>query len=655
MKYLGIDLGTANTYIYGYDGFATPAPVILSGSSDTHGSISTVVMYENGRPALAGNIAEAEYFSQPGLRAKRRLAAQFKPEIATGSAEALAATTDFLALLRKSFPEGTLAGCEAITVGMPALAREDFRVNMRACFQKAGWPCPEFCRESDAALVSCLQAGSLHMEDIDRKSLILDFGGGTCDYTSLEKLDALQSGGDVLYGGRLFDDLFYQAFCRANPGLGESLAKSPYAWHARWLECRAQKEKFSDFIASEREGAITLRITWHDAKAARHEAYLLDYNLERFLLDAEAYAASAELLSLLAPYAMRGGLSSLARDLLAGRTVGLITWLRQILESVQARREVAKVVLTGGSSRWFFARDLAREIFNAARVVKSQRGYEDIAFGLALFPFLRDSQKRASALLGERAGDFSGRMVRKAAELVKRYAAKVAAMCGERIVSRDIMPVLEAASKGGWTAAKLEADFRTNIQADRDLLEIARANSHELRIRVQEEINFAFRAWLGENGVPLAPAFDFSAGAIGEDFFNGVSVKISRLDALNLMNFTLQNILPFIAGVSTAGVIAHSGEPVSTVVGGGAVFGATWLLARAAPSFLANRKLPAFILNESNRKKIAEKNRRHIEEILLAAFTDSLASLGPEIERRINESLKATLAGLTALNQAKVS
>lgn len=653
MNTLGIDLGTASTYIYGTKNGNQPEPLVMEPLTDAAGSAATVTLYEDGAPLLAGNVAEAEYYSQPQLQAGRRLASQFKPEIGLGDAEALNAATDFLRLVREALPEGSLAGDTVLTVGMPALAREDFRIRLGRCFLDAGWPQPEFTRESDAALVSCLQTGSIHVNDLRRKTLILDFGGGTCDFTTVESLDVLQNGGDLLYGGRLFDDLFYQAFCRANPDFATEGPQSPFAWHAHWLECRAQKEIFSKHIAANRDGSISLRIVWHDANGRPREAWLRDYDRNAFLTDAENYQASPELIGLLAPYATRGGLSGDARDLLAGRVTGLITWLRNILASVERRREVAKIILTGGSCRWFFVEELAQEIFQAADLVASQRGYEDIAYGLAMYPLLTSAAERTARLLNESVGEFAGQALKRINSLIEKQARAIAALCSERIVSRDIMPVLEAAQKDGASAAELEDRFSENIRNDAELRQIAESRSESLRREIEQELNYEFRNWLRANGVPLAPEFDFPARAVGQDFFKEINIRVSRLYSLDLMGFTLQNILPIIAATATAGVIIHAGEPVSAAVGGGAAFGATWLVAKVAPRFLENRRLPPFMLNESNRKKIVEKNRAHIEEVLENSFAEFRRQMAGEIERRFHETLSAMLASLTALNQVK--
>lgn len=653
MKYLGMDLGTANTYIYGVSGDFLPRPLVMPGISDSGGSIATVVMYENGVPALAGNVAEAEYYSHPDMQRKRRLASQFKPEIALGNDDALAATTDFLRLVRESLPTGAIERDTVVTVGMPALAREDYRLNMRRCFADADWPRPEFVRESDAALVSCLQSGILDADDIGRKSLIVDFGGGTCDFSSVERLDVLQNGGDILYGGRLFDDLFYQAFCRANEDLAMS-EPSPFAWHDHWLECRRQKEIFSDFIGADANGRMSLRLLWHDARGGKHEAFLHDYGLDEFVRDAENYTASADLLRILTPYRDRAGLSQDARDLLAGRQVGLLTWLRHMLEGVERRREVSLVIFTGGSSRWYFVRQLAEEIFPAARCVHSLRGYEDIAFGLAVFPELSAAHARAETTLRQQMRSFIASSTVLVGELVEKHARGVARLCAKRIVERDMMPILEAAQGKDLTAAMLDAEMTAAIAADGALAPIAQNSANDLHKEIQSGLNVRFHRWLKENGVPLAPGFEFPAAALGQDFFRGISVKISRLDSINLMTFTIQNLLPLLAGTAAATAIAHTAEPISTALGGGAAFGLTWLMGRAAPKVLENRKLPSFILNERNRTRIAESNQKHIEEELLKSFSGLKEQMMADSERRIAAALDATLGSLSALNQARV-
>lgn len=687
MKIIGIDLGTTNTYLYGSNTSPDsasgseqeqPHALILPLISDDSGSIATVVLYEHGQPYLAGNIAESEFFANVDKQASRMLASQFKPEIAQGTPDAMRAMTDFLRLILAALPEGTLEANTGIYVGMPSLAREDFGINLGNCFTQAGWPRPVFVRESDAALVSCLQSGTLDLDDVERKCVILDFGGGTCDYTTVESMDVLQNGGDILYGGRLFDDMFYEVFCAHDEMFARMSPKSSFAWYVHWVECRAQKEKFSDYLrtceAAGNRGfgsaavvesraipeksdpqcsGFSLHAAWYLPDGQRQETFVHDYDRDIFIRDAENYSASPQMLTILAEYAGRGGLSAQARDLLAGRRIGLISWLRSILDRIDRRGDVAKIVLTGGSSRWPFVKEIAIQMFPGAECVHSRRSFEDIAFGLALFPLLLASRDRVRKLLDEKIAEFTLKATNTARDLMRKQSGSLVRLCSDRIVSHDVMPALEAAQKSKMTVEELEKSFTDNIKNDSALLEIAREKSNTLREEIQDNLNFAFRNWLRENGVLLVPRFVFPAQAIGQEFFNTVSVKISRLDSLNLMKFTLTTILPLLVGGTTAVTIAHSLEPVSTVAGGGLAFGVTWLLARTAPKLLEKRKLPSFLLTESNRKKIADKNREFIEKSLSSALAEVEANMEVEIERRLRNVMTSMLGRLTVLNQVK--
>lgn len=664
MKIIGIDLGTSNTYVYLNDAPDegenlypdVPKPLLLPFLGDDGGSMATAVLYEDDKPILIGNVAQSEFYVNLEARPKRRLATQFKPEIAGRTPEAMTAMTDFLRLLREALPPELLAGDVRVYAGMPSLSREDYALNLGDCFLAAGWPKPLFARESDAALISCLQSGVLSAADVDNGSLILDFGGGTFDYTRVENLDALQSGGDVLYGGRLFDDLIYQAFCRHNEDFARDAPDSPYAWYVHWVECKRQKEIFSDFLReSPPDAATTLRIVWYDENENRRDAFLRDYTREAFTRDAEDYSPTPEILEILEPYRKRGGLSSWARDLLAGRSAGLLAWARTILENAESRASINAVILTGGSSRWFFMEEIARSVFPGAKILQSRRGFEDIAFGLALFPLLEASSRRAKTLLGGDLDAFAVKASALAKNLVEKEIRAVTAQCAERIAALDVLPALETAQKNGASAEELERAFSANIAADAGLKRIVEEKSAALREKIGEELNFAFRRWLKENGVFMAPPFEFSSRRLGEDFFETVSVKISRLDTLNLMNFTLKKIIPTLTGIAAAGVIAHAGEPVSAIVGGGLAGGGAWVLARLAPGFLARRKLPSFFLNETNRRKIVAKNREYIEKTLTAALEDTWKHLGAEIETVLRDSLTRMVGKLTVLNQVRIN
>lgn len=665
MKIIGIDLGTSNTYLYvsrlsesgGHAALEPPKPLVIPKIADDTGSVATVVMYEDDKPFLIGNLAESEFYANIEARPRRRLESQFKPEIAGGDARAMRAMTDFLTLLRRSLPEGTLSDEPAIYVGMPSLSREDYKVNLSACFQSAGWPSASFARESDAALVSCLQSGVIEIDDLSQKCLILDFGGGTCDYTTLENTEILQNGGDLLYGGRLFDDLFFQIFLERDPEFARGVPDSPYEWFVHWIECKRQKENFSDhFYGSDAksDAALTLRALWYDRAGKRHDSYARDYSRNDFIKAAENYRASKGALEILAPYKDRGGVSEIARDALEGRRIGLISWLKTILENISPRNALRKAILTGGSSRWFFVRETVSELFPNALCLSSARGFEDIAYGLALYPMLLESRERTKRLIDEQLPSFSRKVVSMALEIVDRQTEEIVRLCADRIVEADVMPTLETAADESMSIEEIETRCAENIKNDEKLPLIVDEIGGQLREKISKELDFALTKWLRDNGVLLVPNFRFPAEAIGMDFSENVGVKISRLDALNITRLAITKILPALTATAAGGAIIYSGEALSTIVGGSLAFAATWALSKTAPSFLEKRKLPKFFLNEKTRRKIAEKNRYYLEQGLRNSLKDARTKMADEIERRLKNALEEMLTKLSVLNQVKV-
>ena len=283
----------------------------------------------------------------------------------------------------------------------------------------------------------------------------------------------------------------------------------------------------------------------------------------------------------------------------------------------------------------------------------SRRTYEDIAYGLALYPVLSESHAAVRALLGEKIETFADQACEVVRNIVAKHATFAVRLCTERIVDRDIMPVLEEARKVQKTVEQLERAFVENIQNDAGLLAVIREKTEALREEIQYELQQRFRAWLRRNGVPLAPRFEFPARALSNDFFDAISVKVSRLAFLNIMDFMASAVLPGIAAYAVAGAIAHTGEAVSAVLGGGAAFMGVWGLGKVAKGFLWKRKLPRFFLTETNRRKIVEKNKAYIEAALGKAFADVQAGLADDAERRLRHALASMLSRLTVLNQVR--
>ena len=656
MKILGIDLGTSNTYVYGaHKSSAAPHPVILPRVSAPDGCVETAILYEDGSPLLIGHLAESEYYANARMRPRRELRCQFKPEIGEENAWAARWMTDFLHMLRKELPQDTLEPDSQIYVGVPSRTRESFGINLSQCFKDAGWPAPSLIKESDAAMISCLQSGAIELDDLEHSLLILDFGGGTCDFTLAENSEILQCGGDRLLGGRLFDDLLFQLFCRHNPDLLDQIQADGCEYYVHWVLCKAEKERFSKILQQDVNNAVSLHLSWFDAQGKQKHAYLHDLTWQQVVSAAESYTASGSLLDMLRQYANRGALGAVAEDMLQGRQVGLISWFKDILYEIRRQKSIDKVILTGGSSGWFFAREAVRDVFGTDNIVMSPRTYEDIAFGLALYPMLLNTHLRIKTLLEEQSEDFCSRVSDLTQGIFEKHTKMAAKTCAERIAVRDILSVLESAQEARKTVEAIEREISEKIQNDTGLLTIVQERTEAARKEIEKELRLQFNRWLRENGVYLAPRLNFSAHTLSTNFFDAVQVKVSRLTLLNTMDVMAVAVLPGVAAFAIGEkMLLTTGEPISAVLGGAAAFAGTWALGKFGKKFLQRQRLPKFLLNEKNREKITAKNREYIEEILGQAFQEIRQDLMEDARSKIRYALKALLQRLTVLNHIRV-
>ncbi len=431
------------------------------------------------------------------------------------------------------------------------------------------------------------------------------------------------------------------------------MPKSPFAYYAHWVECKNQKELFSRIVSDEKAAKASLLLPWYDRKGERFEAWVNDYGRDDFVANAEHFVATDELQAILSAYRNSGGLGVNASELLAGKEIALIGWLHGLLENVADRGQIEKVVLTGGSSRWFFVLDAAKRFFPAASVVRSGRDYEDIAYGLALYPALAVARERARELLDGKMEAFCAKETDEVRKLLASAADRLIIDSARRITERDIMPVLEGAKENRPTLQELEDAIDKSIREDGDLYVMFRRAGQNLAGEIRRKVDGDFKHWLVENGVPLTAGIQIPDEAVNLDFFDGLATGILRPEDLD--KFLVTRLLPLIGGLTAAGLIAHTLEPVSTIIGGGAVFGGTWLLGRYAPFVMRNRKIPAFMLGDRIRPKITAKITRHIEEHLHKAFDRLEENLATEIGKRLRASLESMIANLGIFNQIVVS
>lgn len=388
---IGVDFGTANSY------FATSSSNVsdvITWNSAGSTILETAVCYGKDKKVFSiGQKALADYIFRPkeeGLSIKY----WFKPEIAEDE-EAKQAAIDFIKAAisyqegenRALFPDSA-----DVILGCPSNSPESFKKTLSHCFLQAGMKqTPEIVSEPVGALIALLNQQQIDLSLISEGILVVDMGAGTCDLTVFRGLTSDQSWGDSCYGGRLFDDLFYQLFLKYHPD-AELLKKLPSqnAFYLQSVACRKEKEDFSDDIntqlargvPSDSVRYITQPINTHNLGTS--QCFPITY--KDFVEAAENYKPSDLMCS------MFPGDSIFSKELLkikqSEKGKNLIEWFRELLTEDDHLKGIKKVILAGGSCRLPFVKEVIEEVLKDKKVMISvpPRPFELIATGLAALP-----------------------------------------------------------------------------------------------------------------------------------------------------------------------------------------------------------------------------------------------------------------------------
>ena len=517
IRVTAMDLGTSNTCVTHCEG--GPVSVLRPEgwqNSALGGAIPTLVLYRDEAPFLIGAAAELE-FGEADKQERQRysLRSQFKPDIAVRP-EARRWMEDFLRLLRSRVePQGRLL------VGIPCQAENHYQQILRQCLHAAGWEDARFLREPMGAIIHYIATGVLPPSLAARGVLTVDFGGGTCDLAVLRRADVTSRHGDMLYGGRLFDDLFYQLLLERNPHLEQQLRREGNAYYVHWVACRRAKEDFSTAMQEDRTSPVTVRVRWSrwDGRtASESSAYIEDLDWSTFLTRAGNYAASEELLRALRQHQDRAELSARAQGLLAGKRVDLISWFEEILlttlnavrqEGAGALADMPQVLLTGGSSAWPFVQDLVRQTLgDRARILVGDEPYADISKGLAQYHVLAEHLREGRAALQQELPAFMEERIRRHAirNTLESGARRLLEELEDFVRTVILLPEFRRYREEGGSLRRLMENIATAMQREdprlRTLLEDALSR---LARRVAEACRTELKAWFREKGIPIVP------------------------------------------------------------------------------------------------------------------------------------------------------
>jgi molecular chaperone DnaK (HSP70) len=215
---IGIDFGTTHTHV-------SIGSAISKESRSFGKGWPSAVLYWNGDYSGCGDEALEEFvdYAHDG---HYDLRVNFKPEIEHDK-EAGETAALFLREITHDIPDKTSM---KTLVGVPAGASEGFKDALKK-LMSADFGDVETISEPLGALVNFQESGRLPNRELIDDLLVIDFGGGTCDfaYTRGGKVHSVPLEKGNYYGGRLFDDMFFQWWEESNPSEAQQCPESDKA------------------------------------------------------------------------------------------------------------------------------------------------------------------------------------------------------------------------------------------------------------------------------------------------------------------------------------------------------------------------------------------------------------------------------------------
>jgi len=661
---LAIDFGTTNTYFS-----KCPAdqisPVGIDFGTGRDG-LPTAILYRGDREPLVGEPALHEYGeASPEERAGYQLRTQFKPDIVE-SREAAKAATDFLRVVVLQAQRQHIAldptKCDVIC-GVPSESQTPFRTKLSQITRAAGYGDVRLVDEPKGALLHHLWHKDFSPEEARRGILVIDFGGGTCDFALLQSLQVTHSWGNMELGGRLFDDLFFQWFVEQNPGALKAMEKAGDAYYVHSYLCREVKEFFSLTMARDRTETIN--------KSVGHYGSLKGMTWAGFLDRARQYAPSPTFVRHLQDMGLR---TDRLRNESAGANpksescpIDLIEWFRTSLaqglsEQAVDTSQISRVILAGGSSQWPFVPDVVTEMLGVERssLLRSDRPYAVIAQGLSILPALQKKFDETRDKLRSDLPEFCRTRVRPLVERVTdSYVAGVAADVTSELFDKAIRPTLEQFRQQGGSTRALRESIADEVKAHEGRLrEIIEDRMQTLRRGLPGQLNEMLKAWFASYGLSVGekPIQEAQQVSVTEEMIQPMSP--------DLYGAVMETVGWFVVALATtAGAAILGGGGLHLLAAGPAGWIAGAVLS-AVVAFLAVRygiarakeiaetwNAPAWLAKNVLLPSRIARMRTDFQQRLQKTLRRETAALQTQLEEKIGEVTERQIDGLSEIAQ----
>jgi len=649
---LAVDFGTTNSYYCKCPADQT-SPVGVDFGIGKDG-IATAILYRGDKAPLVGDSALNEFGETPvNLRSSWSLRTQFKPDIAT-SEEAYKNAEDFLRTV--------IAQCQKLHIdidpekrevifGAPSESESLFTTKLSEIAKAAGYGDIKIVDEPIGAMLYHLWHKDFSPAESQKGVLFVDFGGGTCDFAFLCRLEVRHSWGDFELGGRLLDDLFFQWFLEKNPSALGELKQNGDIFYVHSYLCREAKELFSRTMARDR--------TEHVNKFIGRYGSISDMTWDQFNQRAANYIPSE---------VFKGYLQEIGNKSLKltnpKQKINLLDWFRNCLtRGLQEKNinisDIKRVILAGGSSQWPFVSDIISDVLHIDKsaITRSDRPYVVISEGLSILPALKQKLRSTRKILKDDLLEFCEKKIRLwVKEKTEAIATSLIGDITSKFFDAKIKPVLNDFQQNGGSVASLKNNISLEAKSfESDMRKIVEERMSILTSGLSEQLTKLIVEWFASYGL-----------SIGDDRVNreaSMSMEIDGKEFVpNLYSGMLELMSWFTAGVITtivasicggSGLALISSGPIGWIIG--AVLAAvvsvlslrygvkkakqiaeTW----NSPSWLTKR-----ILTESKITKARNKFKSHLETIL----SENLDKLQSDFELRVHEIVENQIEALSEI------
>jgi molecular chaperone DnaK len=651
---LAIDFGTTNTYFS-----KCPAdqisPVGIDFGTGRDG-LPTAILYRGDREPLVGEPALHEYGeASPEERKGYQLRTQFKPDIVE-SPEAAKAATDFLRVVVQQAQRQHIAldpTRHDVIFGVPSEAQDDFRMKLSQIARAAGYGDVRLVDEPKGALLHHLWHRDFSPEEARRGILVIDFGGGTCDFALLQSLQVTHSWGDMELGGRLFDDVFFQWFVEQEPAAPKAMEKAVDTYYVHSYLCREVKEFFSLTMARDRSETVN--------KSVGRYGSLRGMTWAGFVDRARRYSPSPTFVRHL------GDMGARIDRLLNEPAVDLIDWFRTTLVHGLSEKDIdaeaiSRVILAGGSSQWPFVPDVVTEALGVARssLMRSDRPYAVIAQGLSILPSLQKAFDETRDKLRRELPEFCRTRVRPLVERVTNsYVAGVAADVTSELFDKAIRPTLEKFREEGGSTRTLRDTIAAEVKAHEERLrEIIEERMLTLRRGLPGQLNEMLKAWFESHGLSVGDRPIQEAQGVS------VSQELIAPASPDLYGAVMETVGWFVVALATtAGAAILGGGGIHLLAAGPAGWAAGAVLS-AVVAFLAVRygitqakemadtwNAPAWLAKKILTPSRITRMRADFQQRLAETLGRETANLHNQLEAKIGEVTETQINGLSEIAQ----